>query len=1033
MKAFFRFMAKRHLLAMQFTILVLLLGGATALRIQRDIFPAVDLGEVIITTRYPGASPEDVELEVTNKLEEELRGVAGLESIVSWSMEGFSAIRVTIGPDASDPDEIKDEIREAVDQVVALPPQVTQRPLIEELTTGEIPILEVGVTGDVPYRTLRAAARRVEDELQRTDGVAELEDFWLRDREVKVQVDPAAMREYEVSLSQVAGAVAARNRRATGGSFTSRQNERSVVTRAEYPSPIDVSETIVRATLTGPIVRLGQVASVEDGFEEPRIIARVNGEPAITFQVKKMPSADVLRTVERIRERIGALQPDLPEGVSIVFANDQSFYVERRFDVVLNNGAIGLVLVLLILGTLLYFRAAIWVAISIPVVLLGLVFLLNALGYYLDIITLAAMLVVLGIIVDDGIIVSESIVRQRERGQDALEAAASGVTRVFTPVVTTLITTFLAFAPLFLMTGIVGDFVKMVPRVVGLALFVSLLEIVIALPGHLAFSLKRVQPKGREDASGSGKFGRLRQLYERLLDRILAWRYAYVLLSMGLLTGTLAYAVRHMDFILFPGSTAEAFTVYVDTPRGSPLEHTSRKVREVERLISGLPESELESVTTRIGSHGPQEPGENDHWAFLRVDLTPFADRSRRATTIADSLREAFAELQGFSDIDVRVQAGGPPVGEPITIRVVGEGDSTRVRLTDELMAFLRGQPGVEELQRNDLEGEEQLEIDLDFERLARRGLTVADVTQTVRTAYDGRVVSTVRYGDEDVGFLVTLAEDAARSPDQLLDLRVPNRAGRLIRLGDVAELTQRQAPSTFYHYDGQRAALVTGEVDEDVTTPVKVAAAARAHFQLEADYPGMRFVIGGEAEETRESFQSLFLAFGVAVLAIYFTLMLLFSSITQPLAVMAAVPFGVIAVILTFVIHGQAPGFLALMGLVGLSGVVVNDSLVMVYHINNLRSSEGMASVREAVTRGAGDRLRAVMMTTLTTVAGLLPLAYGLGGSDPFIAPMALALGYGLLLATPLTLALVPCLYLIHEDIAGRIRSWLASRGDES
>lgn len=1023
MKALFRFLARRHLLAMQFTILVLVLGGVTTLRIQRDIFPAVDLGEVVITTRYPGASPEDVELEVTNELEEQLRSVSGLESVVSWSMEGFSAIRVTIGPDAANQEEIKDEIREAIDQVVTLPPEVTQRPLIEELTTGEIPILEVGVTGEVPYRTLRAAARRIEDKLERTAGVADLEDFWLRDREVKVEVDPAAMEEYQVALSQVAAAIAARNRRATGGSFSSRQNERSVVTRAEYGSPMAVSQTIVRATLTGPAVRVGQVASITDGFEEPRVITRINGAPAIVFQVKKMSSADVLRTVERIRGRLQALQDDLPDGVSLVFANDQSFYVERRFGVVLNNGAIGLVLVLLILGTLLYFRAAIWVALSIPVVLLGLIFILNALGYYLDIITLAAMLVVLGIIVDDGIIVSESIVREREQGKDALEAAAAGAARVFTPVMTTLITNFVAFAPLLLMTGIVGDFVKMIPRVVGLALFISLLEISLALPGHLAFSLKHVEPKGGRGQDASSRFDRLRNQYEHLLGKILSWRYAYLLLSAALLGGTLIYATRHMEFILFPGSTAEAFTVYVDVPRGSSLDYTSRKVREIERLVTALPEDELESVTTRIGRHGPQEPGENDHWAFLRVDLTPFADRARQATTIADSLREAFAQLQGFVDIDVRVQAGGPPVGEPITIRVVGEVDSTRVRLTDDLMTFLRKQPGVRGLKRNDQEGEEQLEIELDFESLARRGLTVADVTRTVRTAYDGRLVSTVRYGNEDVGFLVTLAEEASRSPDQLLDLRVPNRTGRLIRLGDVAGVQQRQAPSTFYHYNGQRAALVTGEVDEDITTPVQVAEAARGNFDLEADYPRTRFVIGGEAEETRESFQSLFLAFGVAVLAIYFALMLLFGSVTQPLAVMAAVPFGVIAVILTFVLHGKPPGFLALMGLVGLSGVVVNDSLVMVHHINDLRSSSRRNSLRASITQGAGDRLRAITMTTLTTVAGLLPLAYGLGGSDPFIAPMALALGYGLLLATPLTLALVPCLYMIHQDIIGRIR----------
>jgi multidrug efflux pump subunit AcrB len=499
---------------------------------------------------------------------------------------------------------------------------------------------------------------------------------------------------------------------------------------------------------------------------------------------------------------------------------------------------------------------------------------------------------------------------------------------------------------------------------------------------------------------------------------VLRLRYVFILVSIILFAGSIWYAVNHMDFILFPNKAADAFFIYAELPIFSSLTKTAEKMAEIERRIEGLPENEVESYSTLIGTHGERQPGENEHWAYIRVNLTPFAERDRLATEISDDLRAKTGELEGFDKIIYQIEAGGPPVGDPITIRVVGSDDDIRRALTDSLVAYLSGMEGVKDLDRNDKLGKEQIRINVDYAEVARLGLTVAGVAQTVRLAYDGEIVTNVRYGDEDVDFRVILKEGARLGKDYLPGLLIPNNQGRLIPLKKVAMCTTEPGPSSYYHFDRERTTTVTGDVVPEITTPVEATNAVIKHFDLSKDWPGMRFVIGGEAEETQESFRSLYIAFGVAVIAIFFLLILLFNSVTQPIAVLVAIPFGIISVIIGFAIHGEPIGFLALMGLVGLSGVVVNDSLVMVNRINQLRKLNPDLPIVEVVSQGTADRLRAVTMTTLTTVAGLLPLAYGIGGSDPFIAPMALALGYGLVFATPLTLALVPSLYMVRTDV---------------
>jgi len=1016
MKQLFEFFAKRHLLANIVTFMTILLGLASIISIKRDVFPQVDFGELIITTVYPGASPEDVELNVTNKLEEELKEVVGIDRYTSFSMENISVIDVVIDPNAKDLDAVEREIRDAVNRVSDLPTEVEEAPSILEINTSIFPVIEIGLSGEVPYTELRSYAKRLEKRLEDVGGVSSVVGFGFRDREIQIEVEPGKMREYQISLSEIIRAIAGRNIRQTGGTFESYTSEKTVVTLAQFSTPQEVGDVIVRSTFDGPSITIHDLALVSDDFEDERIISRINGRNAISYIVNKKENADVIRTVDAVKALAAEFNEILPEGVEVLYSNDMSYYVRNRLQVVGNNGMIGLGLVILMLSLFLNIRSAFWVAMGIPVTVLGVLFLLPHFDSYLDVISMAAMIQVIGIIVDDGIIIAENIHSKREKGMAPLQAAVEGLSEVFWPVVATIVTTFIAFAPMFFMSGIMGKFIYVIPLVMSLALFVSLFEAIVALPAHLIWGLKETGKVATR--STRSWFDHIKAFYVGTMRYAILLRYLVVLVAFGALAGSLWYMTTKMEFVLFPSENADNFFILAELPTGSSLQATSQKMMDIEKFIAALPAGEVQSFVTRVGTQGDFQPGENENWALIGVYLTPFAKRDRIADDVVEELRAHTDNIDGIERLVYFVDSGGPPVGRPVTFRVVGSDDDVRQALADSVALYLAALDGVRDLDRNDKPGKDQIEIRLDYEKLARVGLTVADVAQNVRFAYDGEVVTDVRYGDEDVDFRVLLNDKSRHNPNLLAELLIPNPQGRLIALGSVARFPHGPGASSFYHYNGDRAITITSDVVQGVSTPVKATTALTKQFDL-ADWEGMRFVVGGEAEETQETMQSLVRAFIMAVIGIYFVLVLLFNSPTQPLIVMTAIPFGIMGVIVAFALHGADLGFLAMMGVVGLCGIVVNDSLVLVNHVNQLRNRDIAITTRDVVSQGAADRLRPVLLTTITTVVGLLPLAYGIGGSDPFIAPMALALGWGILFASPLTLLLVPCLYAISEDFS--------------
>jgi len=1024
-KALFRFFAERHLLAYLITAMIVLLGLSALPGLKRDNLPDVDLEEMMISTYFPDASPGDVELKVTNSIEDELESVDGIEKVSSFSMEGYSLIHLNIDQDATDPEKVKREVRDAVARVSDLPVEVREAPRVFEITTSGIPVIEVGLVGEVPYRELREIARRLEKGLKRLSGVASVEKFGYLAREIKVEVSPQALAKYQIPVRELVEAIRARNVRSSAGSLESYADESNIVTLAQFRDPAEVGDVIVRTTFDGPAVRVRDVATVSDAFEPEKMLSRMNGRSAVSFLVRKKESADIIRTVDAVKGLARAFSARLPEGVEIHTTGDNSRIVRNRLRVVLSNGVIGLGLVMITLCVFLNVRSAFWVAVGIPVSLFGVIFFLPLFDASLNSISVGAMIIVIGIIVDDAIVISENIARHRARGAGALEASVEGISEVFFPVLTTIVTTMLAFAPMFFMSGIMGKFVYVIPLVVIIALAVSFVESTLALPAHLSAG------PGAAAAAGRQWFDRLcRGPFSRLVHRAVRLRYPVVLAFAALLAFSFWYAFRYMDFVLFPTRSADEFHIQVELPRGASLEATSDKLREIERLVAALPRTELASFVTRIGTKTPalEIGGQSGNWAIVTVYLTPYSERTRNADEIVEELRAGAARIRGLSRVVYYIEGGGPPVGRPVTLRVVGSDDALRKAMASRVEALLKGMRGVKDVDRNDKTGKKEIEVRLDYDRLPGLGLSVADVARVLRLAYDGEEVTRVRYGDEDVVFRVVFEEQARRRAEGLARLPVSNRSGRLIPLGRFASLSTGPGSSDVYHFDGERAITITADVVKGETTPVRAVREVVSRLDPEREYPGMRLVVGGEAEETGASMQSLYIAFVVGLVAIYCVLVLLFNSLSQPFLVLAVVPFGMMGVIAAFVAHGLPLGFVGMLGVVGLTGVVVNDSLILVNFVNLLRARHAGSPLRDLVAEAAATRLRPILLTSVTTVSGLLPMAYGLGGSDAFMAPMALAMGYGILLATPITLILLPALLVIRDDLS-RLVSGLTGR----
>ena len=1008
-----QFFLERSLLVKLLFLAVFIFGINGMLTIQKEGFPAVDLNKVTVNTVYPGASAEDVELNVTAQLEEQIQEVDGLYEVTSTSRENFSAIIIQADEDAGSEELniIVNDIKQAIDQTQDLPLDLDELPVVDIISTSDTPIISINLFGE--HDKLRSILPVLERNIESLPGVSGVDKIGYFDREIHIEIDPTKAKHLRISLSEVLLAIQSRNLRTTGGTLESYLNEQTVISLNKFNNPEEVKDVILRANISGEAVRVRDIATVTLREKDENFIVRNEGKPGMNLVVRKKKNADIIKTLDHVKDYMN--NQSLQAGVGYSYSNDQSARTRLRLQVLGGNALLGFALVTIILMLALNRQAAFWTAMSVPFSLFGSFLLLPYFGVSINAISLAGFVLVLGLLVDDAIVVAEKITHYREKGLSAKDAALKGTVAMWRPVTVASITTILAFSPMFSIGGMPGKFAWAIPAVVIIALLVSLFECFFLLPHHLT-SGKNVKNKGK-----ANWILKLEVHYAKLLEFLLHGRYFVLIFMIMILLSSVLLAKGSMKFQIFPQDGVETFYLKLEMQRGASLAATEARLQELEAHIQRLPDTELESFATRVGTlstSASKNRGDHSHWGIISVFLTGEARRDRSADIIIEALRKSIPVSENESLLFDKKRVG-PAIGKPAEIRISTNNDSLRKNTARDIKDFLKSLDGVVDVETDIKPGKDQLIVNIDYKKLAEVGLKVKDVADALRVTYDGMLVSSTTSIDETIDYRVIVDPKFRNSEDMLFKIPVKNNRGQVMNLNDVLHLTHGQGPLEFQHVNGIRTETISADLNPLITSPAMIQKQVTEHFgEVWAAQPEINITFAGEAREQQKIFGGFLSAGIIALVSIYLVVALLLNSLGQSFIVMATIPFAIIGVIWSFYFHGMPLSFFSTMGTLGLIGVVVNDTIIMVTEVNRELAVHHTANLVRTVVSGAKDRLRPVLLTTFTTVAGLLPTAYGIGGKDGLIMPLTMAMAYGLLFATLITLVLTPALLIIGHDI---------------
>jgi len=1003
--------------------LFIVIAGIFALRgIEREAFPNFSFDIITVQTTYPGASPEVIEKRITIPLEKELKEVDNIDEMGSISVEGFSLIALKLDPDARNTSQIFIDVQKAVEDAQDLPDDLEEKPKVKEIETRDTPIVEVSLSGSLSEKEIRDLALRLETELLDMKEVSAVVRKGIRDREIWVEIDPKKMQSMEIALPQVFTALAERNVNVPGGLFKEKGEEWIIRTSGELNDARDVESVVIRANEEGNWVQVNDVARVTDRFEEMSRLQRTNGSRSQNLLVVKKDRADAIRLVDEVKDLIEKFQAKGPPELKVHLINDLSYYIKRRLNVLVNNAWLGFILVLIPIVLFLSPRVALAAAMGMPVAILTAIIGMNLLGISINLLSMFGLIMVLGMLVDEDLVISENIARYLEQGYPHEEAAIRGASEVQGALISVVLTTVIAFFPLLFMTGIFGKFVSEIPKVVMITLSASLFEALVILPSHLSEfnkphkeGVKTLYKKGRQHRA----YEKVRNLYEKTLSGCLRHPYLTTAFSLLLTAAVILYGVFNIRFILFPSKGIEAFFVRARAPLGTSLEGTEKLIEPLEKLVASLPKNELENQVTMIGiqQNDPNDPFtvRGTHLDQIAVFLSPKTDRHRDADAIMEALRPHASEIHGLEEIVFEPVRPGAPVGKPVAVRIRGEDFTQLKNIAAEFKRALGEIQGVQDIQDDFEPGKGELRVVVDEKTARQAQLSYQTIARTVRFAFEGIAATTIRKTDDEIDVVVRLPEELRSDLKAVESLLIYNQAGHLVPLSKVARIERVPGLSVIKHFNSKRVVTVTANVDERITSSQIVNRALQRKMEdFTSQHPDYFIDYGGEYEETAESMQSLFRAFLLALLLIFFVLLVTFGSVLQTLVLLLTIPFGAVGIVLGFGLAGEPLSFLAMLGMVGLTGVVVDGGTLQFTFINE-RRRQGV-HLFDAIVEGCSTRLRSIFLTTVTTVFGVIPAAYGLGGSDPFIRPMALALNWGIGISVIFTLFAIPCFYYLVE-----------------
>ncbi len=1065
-----------------FTVSLLVAGFmAAGTRLKLDLFPDITTNFVLITTIDITTSlPEDIERTITVPIEEELAEVEGIDLVRSTSQDNVSTIFIEIDPDLTAVDEVVNDIRQAVDIAKREIPTTAEDPVVEKFDLP-FPLLTFTVAYPPGFdlEQIRQQLTRIERKLKLSPGVSDVLVDGLEDREVWVEVDPYQLQSVGVSLNEIVNAVSRRNVNTVGGRLDAMGGQRVVRVLGEINDPSEL-ETLIIREVNGQVIRLRDVASIKERGEEAERKGRVNLQPAVTFSVVKKKNIDVIETAERTREIFKEEAKLLPPEVETQIVADQTKYVRTRLETVLKNGIQALILVTLLLMLLLDWRLALVVAFGLPVSFAGAFIVLYLTGNSINLLSLFAMIMALGMVVDDAVVISENVYRYYEIGYTRVQAAIAGTQEVMWPVIGSVSTTVAAFLPLIWGEGIIGKFLAVVPVVVVSALVFSLFQAFIVLPSHLSDFLKRRRPKvdpyagdpaNRHDQvtpvarQSSGPLMRffkwlgqlyiamretvdellaaVGQIYRHLLTISLRRRYL-VLLGFIAMLAAVAISMRAglVKFQLFAVDFADVILVKGELPSDYSIEQTEELMARLELAIAEkLPQDDLVALLTRVGAklgvdNQFQEIGSN--LAMITVDIDEQNPNCRKPSTIERDLREVLLGFPEFVKATARMEQGGPPVGAAVNVEISGPEYEELTRLSAVVENRLAEIDGVVDIANDFPRGKTEFQVLVDEEKAASLGVDIAMVGQALQATFRGIEAARLRWGNDEVTIRVKAAERFSQDPELLRGFRIKNNRGELVNLTSFAELRPEAGLSRVTRLNQERQITVSAGIDDRVITSKEVNGQMKDWLpEVLADNPGYIIRLTGENEDTEQSIEAMQFAAIVALLVIYALLATITNSFALPLIIMAVIPFAIVGVVIGLVFMGEPMGLMTIMGTIALAGIVVNNSVVFVDFMNRYRHSHSKftgdmerENERErpknlsswarwsSILKSGQTRFRPIFLTTATTVVGLMGLALTTSGQEQFLAPMAQAIVWGLSFASLITMILIPCLYAILDDL---------------
>lgn len=1025
----------RHLFA-NLIVAVVLVGGVIAWQnTSKEEMPDIEFDHAHINANYPGATAAEVEHFVTKPLEEQVKGLDGVYRITSTSSDGSTNITVEFEKDYPNLDEALMDVRNAVLDV-KLPDDVIDEPKVNVWKTSKMAIIDVVLIDTEKHlldtqsrKRLQQYAYTLEQQLLNLPEVNTVEKSSYLQEELQIMVKPEKLREFDIPFNTVMQEVKENHVRQPAGSIEAK-SEPKVTLLSELDDVGKLQELVIQGGFEGQVVKLKEVADINRGFSKNKTIFKANGHEGILLRVIKNSSYGILTALKAVKKQLKNFQQNNLQdtGIELISLDDESIDLKNRLSLVVTNGAIGFILILLILFIFLDFKSGVWVAMGIPFSLCFAMIGTMIMGYTINNITLAAVIIVLGMIVDDAIVVSENITRLRSEGMSSEEAAVKGTAFVFTPVLASILTTCIAFVPLFFFQGRFGKMLVFIPPIIFLVLGASLFESITILPGHMHLDLSvfngflnRLKQKKVKEKTIHW-FNKVEDYYENILNKVLPLK-KFVFIIFILLLVFSGYIVQtKMKYVMFPDEETREIFISGEAAPDADKYDTAQLTRQVEDIIIPYLGKEVIGLTTQIARSRTSRAVEENKFR-MTVEILPKEKRKKSADQLIKEWEKGFAAITDLKDLQVIKSRWGHASGSPIEIIVQENDDTTRAMISEQLAHIMRNNPALENVEIEQPLENIEYQISLDREKIKRLSINPADISATLRAALEGTVIYELLQGDEKVDVRFTIIEKAKKDIENILDIPVENTGNYLVPLRDIVDVKKTITPNSIDRKDGKRVTTVFADIKKGARrTPIEIADELEKNefSKILSASPTVLLNFEGEVKDTRESKGDFTSSIILAVLLIYIVLVLLLNSLTKPLIIMLSIPFGVVGIVLAFWLHGKVLfGFFAAIGAIGLAGVVVNDSIVMLVKLEkHYDRSKGKEFSYAQIASISKTRLKAVILTTVTTVAGLLPTAYGFTGYDAMLAEMMLALAWGLMFGTLITLLLVPCAYSLGKDL---------------